>query len=976
MLVVKTEPVSSSTSPSDLSTTSERPLLTAREKSKRPQLSCNACRTRKVKCDRIQPCTACSLHQQADLCHYELTEAERHPILQAEALKGKDREITRLRAEIRMLEEQSSKIPRHPDSDQRQLGKRKADLLSKEIGKPVVHQGSWRHYSDKLTDTSFRVRAVTDGSKEASGKTIDPIPSNGKQPNTGDGLKTTELESSNVTITKCFPLQMATTYPFPTLWRAIQGTSGFADLLPARNDLFMLLDAFKCGSQALFLPYIPEECSSQEVEQFLGNFEHSFTVYPDRVALLLATLAVGVICEGHAQNGKGSVMGSKQDYQQKGDLFVAASMQALRTASFMSRPTIRVIETLLIIDAYLANTEKSLDASSLFAITVRLAQGLGMYRNPAQLRPPVSPTEAYTRQRLWWWMLHMDQQYSVALGRPLAISSVGDCPWTDSIEKGLERRCLETPTNHFTLLSRRILSDNNSSIAQSREFADLIVKLQDTIPTSMRFEDDWMVEEKFGLENQDAALLHGQMHYLLLMLFRQQQNVARLSKDNSRRRSGNIIGQIVDIALPTSGQILKSCRSILQVFVWFNSCESTPMIGWAIRQQALNAAWTIMIELEDDKDIGMVQETYNIFVELPNLSLHSLMSEAVGRLGTLLAAHRAGNNLEMATLKEKGSMLLENAELFGTLPFVLSPVTHATSASESPQVMNHKGSAHDVGGRECPSTLSDKVRKHRKTDAKPGPQNKAPEKRPSEKKSTEKQRRTSTAAQKRNSVTLAKDKRQRHPSTEEFSKSPMQSLGVAASNMHIDMLETALPWSFLATQNGLSTTPTIASPATAAVSYTNLDCSVFPEMSTSVIDPHVYRKMTPFQISTAAKHKDASQQHVSEMRRNSFLPSSGEPTPALGVAHQFSQFPSPPQSQGSADSPASPHLYLPINNHNSLQSQPGCLPHRISPDPYGHTFHNLLFGQTHIPVSNDTQADSDASNVSWQMPYEGFSNPH
>ena len=52
-------------------------------------------------------------------------------------------------------------------------------------------------------------------------------------------------------------------------------------------------------------------------------------------------------------------------------------MQALRTASFMSRPTIRVIETLLIIDAYLANTGKSLDASSLFAITVRLAQGLG-----------------------------------------------------------------------------------------------------------------------------------------------------------------------------------------------------------------------------------------------------------------------------------------------------------------------------------------------------------------------------------------------------------------------------------------------------------------------------------------------------------------------------------------------------------------------------------------------------------------------
>ena len=570
----------------------------------------------------------------------------------------------------------------------------------------------------------------------------------------------------------------------------------------------------------------------------------------------------------------------------------------------------------------------------------------------------------------------MDQQYSIALGRPLAISSVGDCPWTISIENGLERRCLDGYTNHFTLLSRQILLDNNSSIAQSREFANSILKLQDTIPTSMRFGDDWTVEGKFGLENQDAALLHGQMYHLLLMLFRQQQNVARLSKDNSGQGPGNTVSQVVDTELPTSGQILKSCRSILKVFAWFSFCEAAPVIGWATRQQALNAAWTMMIETGDEKDVGMVRETYNIFVKLDNLSLHSLMSEAIGSLGTLLGAHRAGNSLKVATLKEEGLILLGNAELFGTLPFVLSPVTHGISHPELPQTVNPKSAVHDIGGRDCASTFSDKVRKHRKTDAKPGSQNKTPERRSTEKKSTEKQRRTSTAAQKRNSSTMAKDKRQRNPSPEELSKSPMQSLDVAASKMHIDMLETALPWSFLATQNGLSTAPTVLSPATAAVSYANLDSSVFPEMPTSVMDAHVYRKMTPFQLSTATRHKEASQKHTSEMRRNSFLPCSGEPTPAMGVAHQFSQFPSPPQSQGSADSPASPHLYLPISNHNSLQSQPGCLSQHISPDPYGQTFHNLLFGQTHGPVPNDTQANPDAPNVSWSMPYEGFSNPH
>lgn len=99
---------------------------TLREKTKRPQLSCNPCRSRKVKvctqrgsreltsdpnsntlqCDRIQPCTACSLHQIAGLCQYDLTETERHPILQAEALKEKDKVIANLRRELQLLQGQ------------------------------------------------------------------------------------------------------------------------------------------------------------------------------------------------------------------------------------------------------------------------------------------------------------------------------------------------------------------------------------------------------------------------------------------------------------------------------------------------------------------------------------------------------------------------------------------------------------------------------------------------------------------------------------------------------------------------------------------------------------------------------------------------------------------------------------------------------------------------------------------------------
>ena len=64
----------------------------------------------------MQPCTACSLHKIAEHCVYDLTESERQPILQAEALREKDKEIDRLRHQIVSLGGPLAKEP-HNGSD-------------------------------------------------------------------------------------------------------------------------------------------------------------------------------------------------------------------------------------------------------------------------------------------------------------------------------------------------------------------------------------------------------------------------------------------------------------------------------------------------------------------------------------------------------------------------------------------------------------------------------------------------------------------------------------------------------------------------------------------------------------------------------------------------------------------------------------------------------------------------------------------
>ncbi len=52
-------------------------------------------------------------------------------------------------------------------------------------------------------------------------------------------------------------------------------------------------------------------------------------------------------------------------------------MQALRVSSFMNRPTLLGIQTLIMIGPYLTNGGKFLDAWALFGLTIRLAQSIG-----------------------------------------------------------------------------------------------------------------------------------------------------------------------------------------------------------------------------------------------------------------------------------------------------------------------------------------------------------------------------------------------------------------------------------------------------------------------------------------------------------------------------------------------------------------------------------------------------------------------
>ena len=134
-----------------------------------------------------------------------------------------------------------------------------------------------------------------------------------------------------------------------------------------------------------------------EVKQFLYDVNHGLQTDPDRLALLLATLAQGLQNGVYDRCGQTWIAGEVERSYQQGNIWsmisafflkpvltvrvVAASMQALRDASFLSRPNLLIIETLTLICSYLTNSGRLLDAWALFGTAIRLAQGIGCESN-------------------------------------------------------------------------------------------------------------------------------------------------------------------------------------------------------------------------------------------------------------------------------------------------------------------------------------------------------------------------------------------------------------------------------------------------------------------------------------------------------------------------------------------------------------------------------------------------------------------
>ena len=115
--------------------------------------------------------------------------------------------------------------------------------------------------------------------------------------------------------------QTTNSYPFPTLWSAKDDTSSLVRLLPPEPDLFFYLESFQRRSILFSFPMVPDEVAAIEVRRFLQNLENNAALYPDYLALLFATLALGLHDGVFDKLGEKWAVGSMETESKKGAVY-------------------------------------------------------------------------------------------------------------------------------------------------------------------------------------------------------------------------------------------------------------------------------------------------------------------------------------------------------------------------------------------------------------------------------------------------------------------------------------------------------------------------------------------------------------------------------------------------------------------------------------------------------------------------------
>ncbi|RAH61738.1 hypothetical protein BO85DRAFT_115532 [Aspergillus piperis CBS 112811] len=370
------------------------------KRNQREARACYPCRQRKVKCDSTQPCRTCRRRGHPQICVYD----------QDSSGSKKSRNIN---------QRHSSAAPRGPN--QTSVAEQGLDAepqtLPSTRSQPDVQTETRQYYNTRIPssdgpDNDLVYSGDNSVLSYLRNRTQDTNGSMTREVGSVLGLQNTYGS-----------------YPFMDFRTPRDRWRELLRIIPQRTELLKFFHFYRISAHP-FNPIILDiERFEQDVCSYLnalaaGELQNTSQICErwatDRsvgmISLLLAALASGA----HY---------SDLDYMQRTELyqdFAKRSFQALRLANFLFRPTMDIIQALLIIGNTLQNNGQSDAAWALLGTTVRLAQTLGLHTEKSVAHLP--DHVKYKARKLWYTVVWQDCLLCLCYDRPRVVSMTGWAP--------------------------------------------------------------------------------------------------------------------------------------------------------------------------------------------------------------------------------------------------------------------------------------------------------------------------------------------------------------------------------------------------------------------------------------------------------------------------------------------------------------------------------------------------------------------
>ncbi|CAG8047847.1 unnamed protein product [Penicillium olsonii] len=354
------------------------------KRKEREARACYPCRKRKVKCDGTQPCRTCQKRNHPHICTYDPPRDSR---------RGASPAVLNIQSHVRPEQPNPERVQRQRQQDDSAIALASANPRPDDAAKNYVYSGDNSVVSILRSRASNANDSMTRdlGSVLGLQNTFNNYPFMDSRTPEEKWTSLLSVLPQRSEVLKFFHYYRVTAYPFNPI---------LADMDRFESDMCTYLNAHSAGE----LRHEDKIVDRWASDKSIGH-----------ISLLLATLAAGA----HY---------SDIDYPQRLELatdFARRSFHALRLANFLFRPSLDIIQTLLILGNTLQNMGQSDAAWALLGTTIRLAQTMGLHTERSTLQWP-----EYVRTKtrtLWSTIVWQDSLLCMCYDRPPIVTVTG---WT------------------------------------------------------------------------------------------------------------------------------------------------------------------------------------------------------------------------------------------------------------------------------------------------------------------------------------------------------------------------------------------------------------------------------------------------------------------------------------------------------------------------------------------------------------------